>query len=432
MNGVSAQAEALLRQAATAQQRGDTAGADAALKQVLLVDPANPIALNSAGMRALDGKDFASAARYFSKAIVSDPGAPPLWMNLASAQRGLGDDAGERAALIGALDIDQRNIMAIIRLAELHERLGEAPAAAERWANLVALSQMMPDLPPGLAEVVAHAQGYVMRHQAALGTAIDSGLLDQRAAIDPLDRRRVDACIDTVLGRRRVYFNECAGMHFPFLPADEFFDPRHFPWLAEIGSHTDAIRDELLALLASGSDGMEPYVTMAPGTPENKWSGLDHSLDWSALFLWKFGQRIDAACERCPKTAAAIEALPLADMPGRAPTIFFSILKPHTRLPAHSGVTNTRAIVHLPLIVPNGCGFRVGGETREWVEGQPFAFDDTIEHEAWNDSDQLRAVLIFDVWNPHITAVERDLLRTFFAVADQSGLDPGSSGRITE
>ena len=83
-----------------------------------------------------------------------------------------------------------------------------------------------------------------------------------------------------------------------------------------------------------------------------------------------------------------------------------------------------RTIVHLPLIVPPGCGFRVGGETREWKVGEAFAFDDTIEHEAWNDSDELRAVLILDVWNPHITEAERELLQTFFRVADSSGHAP--------
>ena len=87
-------------------------------------------------------------------------------------------------------------------------------------------------------------------------------------------------------------------------------------------------------------------------------------------------------------------------------------------------MTNTRAIVHLPLIVPADCGFRVGGETRAWVEGEAFAFDDTIEHEAWNESNQPRVVLILDVWNPHLTAVERDLLRAYYAAADASGLNP--------
>jgi aspartyl/asparaginyl beta-hydroxylase (cupin superfamily) len=82
-------------------------------------------------------------------------------------------------------------------------------------------------------------------------------------------------------------------------------------------------------------------------------------------------------------------------------------------------VTNTRAIIHLPLVVPSGCRFRVGGETREWREGEAFAFDDTIEHEAWNNSDEPRVVLILDVWNPHLTLVEQELLAEYFRLFDQ-------------
>ena len=84
-------------------------------------------------------------------------------------------------------------------------------------------------------------------------------------------------------------------------------------------------------------------------------------------------------------------------------------------------MTNTRAIVHLPLIVPENCGFRVGGETREWQVGKAFAFDDTIEHEAWNDSDHYRAVLIFDVWNPHLTIAEQNVITRYYTAADATG-----------
>ena len=72
--------------------------------------------------------------------------------------------------------------------------------------------------------------------------------------------------------------------------------------------------------------------------------------------------------------------------------------------------TNTRLVVHLPLIVPPNCSFRVGNETRPWEYGKAFVFDDSIEHEARNDSDDLRAVLIFDVWNPNLPPVERELV----------------------
>ncbi len=120
--------------------------------------------------------------------------------------------------------------------------------------------------------------------------------------------------------------------------------------------------------------------------------------------------------------------MPQAELPGRAPTAFFSILKPRTRIPPHGGVTNARATVHLPLIVPPGCGFRVGGETRAWVEGRAFAFDDTIEHEAWNESDEPRVILILDVWNPYLTAVEQQMLQEFYRAADASGHNPDGEG----
>ena len=89
----------------------------------------------------------------------------------------------------------------------------------------------------------------------------------------------------------------------------------------------------------------------------------------------------------------------------------FSILDEHSRIPPHTGSDNVRATVHLPLIVPDGCGLRVGSETRIPAAGKAWVFDDTIEHEAWNDSGEPRAVLIFDIWNPLLTEPERAAVR---------------------
>lgn len=71
---------------------------------------------------------------------------------------------------------------------------------------------------------------------------------------------------------------------------------------------------------------------------------------------------------------------------------------------------NTRLLVHLPLIVPGPCRFRVCNRVREWRLGEAWVFDDTMEHEAWNDTDQLRVILIFDVWNPYLSEAERELV----------------------
>jgi len=102
----------------------------------------------------------------------------------------------------------------------------------------------------------------------------------------------------------------------------------------------------------------------------------------------------------------------MADVPGYCPTAFFSILVAKSHIPPHTGVTNTRLIVHLPLVIPPGCRFRVGSTIRDWQVGQAWVFDDTMQHEAWNDSDVPRAILIFDIWNHFMTPAEHDLVRT--------------------
>jgi aspartate beta-hydroxylase len=412
-----AEIQGALAAAREARRAGRADEAAALLHRLIGRIGEHPVALNMLGLTAMAEGRHGEAAPLFRRAIAADPASPDLWMNLAKAHRDQADDFGELQALEGALAVDQRHFMALVRLAELFERTGDERRAAERWSAVVALAGMMEERPPTLEAQLSHARAYVERQRTAFAESVDRGLMEARSGLGPLQRRRFDACIDHALGRRAIYANQCAGMHFPFLPADEFFEREHFPWLEEIEASTDAIRAELEALLAEGDDMLRPYVTMEPGTPANKWSPLDHRLDWSALHLWKDGRRDDGVCARVPRTAAAVEALPLSDLPARTPTVFFSLLKPGTHLPAHTGVSNVRTIIHLPLIVPPDCAFRVGGETREWVEGRAWAFDDTIEHEAWNRSDRIRAILIFDVWNPHITDIERDLLRRFYSVA---------------
>ena len=129
---------------------------------------------------------------------------------------------------------------------------------------------------------------------------------------------------------------------------------------------------------------------------------------WNGFYFWRHGERRDANHALCPRTSAALEALPLVRIRGNAPEVMFSVLTPGTHILPHRGVTNTRVVCHLPLVVPEDCALVVGGESRAWREGEAVAFDDTYEHEAWNRGSRTRVVLIIDVWNPHLTAAERD------------------------
>lgn len=380
--------------------------------------------LNNQGMQALRAESFAMAEKLFLQAAELDPAASSLWRNVATARRAQANDAGELQALDAAIDADRRDFMAWLRKAELHQRTGEDATALSAWNAVMQLAAQADQMPPEISAVVQRGREFVTRVTSRIADAVGGEIASLAANFDETETRRSRAFVDLALGRRTAYVNQCEGLYYPFLPADEFFDRRHFPWMPDIESATAQIRNELRVLIDDPGEALRPYVQMDKGLPDNKWSALDHSLDWGACFLWEYGQPNRAVLDRCPATAAALAALPYANIPNRAPSAFFSILKPRTRIPAHTGVTNTRSIVHLPLIVPPGCGFRVGGETRDWQEGHAFAFDDTIEHEAWNDSDELRAVLIFDVWNPHLSVREQELVARYFAAADQTGLNP--------
>lgn len=369
-------------------------------------------------MAALRAGDAPAAILAAREAAEADPQALSLWINLALACRTGGDTPGEREALERALDLDRLDFTAQLRMAQLLQREGEETKALIAWDGVGQLAQHFPGLPEAVRAELSVGTAYCETLRTRIAQATQAALSSDTDARDETEQRRIDAFAGVALGQRRIYVNECAGVHYPFLPADEFFDHRHFPWFAALEAEAGAIRAELEALLAEPGEAIRPYVRMEPGSPENKWTALDGSLDWSACFLWEYGIPNEAVIERCPHTAHVLDSLPLARIPGRAPNAFFSMLRPRSRIPAHTGVTNTRAIVHLALDVPPGCGFRVGGETRQWVEGKAFAFDDTIEHEAWNDSDERRAVLIIDAWNPHLSARECAAISAYFAAND--------------
>ena len=410
--------ETQLNEGLRARQSGRAADARRHFEAALALNPDQPLARNMLGLDALANGDAAAAAAHFERACLGDPEAPELCINLALARSRTGDREGERAALEQALAIDQRFLPALIGLAQLHEQAGEESAATERWSAVLALAGGLDSPPRELSELLAHARSYVERQRRTLAQALDEALANELEGASARDRRRAQAAADTLLGRRSIYTHQCHGLHYPFLPADEFFDREHFPWLERLEAATADIRAELEAILANPDPGLAPYVEQPPGVPDNKWSPLDRSLDWGALHLWRDGERIDEACARAPKTAALVETMPLCRIPGRAPAVFFSILKAGARIPPHTGVTNVRSIVHLPLIVPEGCTFRVGGETRPWVEGEAFVFDDTIEHEAVNPTDRDRAVLILDCWNPYLSETERAAICRIYEVSD--------------
>jgi aspartyl/asparaginyl beta-hydroxylase (cupin superfamily) len=293
---------------------------------------------------------------------------------------------------------------------DMLERQGRAHEAAQAYGAAAAVAPPMdrlhPDLRPALAKAVGYHQDYGRRMAAFLDAHLERPM--REAAGEDLGRFRDS--VDIFVGRKRRFDSQPTVYHVPHLAPIEFFPRERFAWLDAIEARTIAIRDEFLAVLRE-DHGFAPYVAYPADVPLNQWAELNQSPRWSAFHLVKMGHPVEGNASRCPATMSALTGAPQPDMRGRTPSAMFSLLKPRTRIPPHTGVTNARLVVHLPLVVPPGCGFRVGNDTREWVEGKAWVFDDTIEHEAWNDSDVLRTVLIFDIWHPDLTPAERMLVR---------------------
>jgi len=386
-----------------------------AWQQVLAAAPDHPQALYFLGQRALRGGDASTARQMLQRAANANPKEPLILVYLAMALREQGDAKGEGLALEQAIRLDPYCYPAMFLHASLLERVGKRRQAASFYKTALKIAPSAEQLPPFLKGPAARAKEAVRENAAAFDAFVRERLGAVRGRHGDAPLARFDECKDILVGTAKAFVHEPTMLHFPQVPAIPFYDRSEFPWLRDVEASTDAIAEELASLLREESADFKPYVDHPEGAPLNQWAELNRSPRWSAYFLWRDGARQDAHCRRCPRTAAALEAAPLADVPGYAPAAFFSTLEPRTRIPPHTGATNTRLIVHLPLVVPEKCGFRVGNTTREWKRGEAWVFDDTIEHEAWNDSDELRVLLIFDIWNPYLSAAERELVCALLA-----------------
>ncbi len=344
-----------------------------------------------------------------------EPADPQIKLDIALALRLQGNLAAALAALDAALAIDPYFFLALLSKGSVLEEMGKSRVAAQVYRNALRIAPRPENTPAAFEEPMGHARRIVEEDAREKAEYLRERLGDLRAGFAHESLERVEECRDIMAGTKRTYNAEPVQMHVPRLPAIPFFDRGHFPWLEQLEAETEAIREELSVLLAKGLPGFAPYVDFEPGTPENQFKELNHSDRWSSLWLWRDGKRQESAMTRCPHTAGVLEQLPLADQPGFAPTALFSALAPHTRIPPHTGSTNARLVVHLPLILPGPAGFRVGNECREWRIGEAWAFDDTIEHEAWNDSDATRVILIFDIRNPLLSAAEREMICVLLA-----------------
>ena len=377
--------------------------------QILAIDPNHGRTLTTMGQHAFRKGDLQSAHTAFQRVVDTDGSDPQHWISLALVCRKLNDEERETNAIQGALTVDPSDLLALILRANLLERQGKTRKAALAYGAVATVAPPLNRLNPDLRPAVVHAVEYRDKYNQECGVFMDQYLDShyRQYSGEKLDRFRDS--LDFMLGRKKRFDSQPMLYYVPQLTPIEFFDRGDFPWLDLIEAATDEIRNEFLQVL-DVDEGFTPYITYPADVPLNQWVELNNSPNWSAFHLLKDGKAVPQNADKCPLTMELLRGAPQPDQPGRTPTAMFSLLKPTTRIPPHTGVSNARLVTHLPLIIPEGCGFRVGNSTREWVPGKAWVFDDTIEHEAWNNSEKLRVVLIFDIWHPHLTLAERAMI----------------------
>jgi aspartate beta-hydroxylase len=372
----------------------------------------DPTALRIAALGALRRADPARARALLERAARLTPQDGGVHYTLARACEAGGDLEGALAADLTAVRLEPAHALARLHLALGLERTGEPQQALAHFTRALKDAQASghwldaASTPAALQPLVEHAVEVVRRGRRAY--------LEQ--LLEPLTAKYGRGALERVHAALRIYLGEQPAsypdprqrptfFYIPGLPASAYFDRRLFAWLAEYEALYRQIRQELESLPATRATRERVFHTDELEAANLRGGAVAPS--WDGYYFYRYGERRAENCGACPITARALDALPLIRIRAHGPEVLFSVFTAGTQLLPHRGVTNARAVSHLPLIVPADCALRVGGETHEWREGRVVVFDDTYEHEAWNRSDSVRVVLIADLWNPHLTEAER-------------------------
>jgi aspartyl/asparaginyl beta-hydroxylase (cupin superfamily) len=356
--------------------------------------------------KAVAAGDLRRAVSLLNEAAEGNPGNAELWMKVAALHRATGSPDAALDAVHRALAVSPLDFTMLLMRASLLQRLGH-PDSGQAWGHAIA---QKPDteLPPQLAAVVAEGERQHAAWIDARESRMKAAMRGVEQGADDEERRRIARFRNNVLGRTKPYYSTPTHFFFPELAQREFHPRQLFPWLSDLEAATETLASELQAVMAAERAELVPYIQYEEHLPLAQWKPLNRNPDWTAIHLWRNGELVDANARHCPRTLDLLAKFPQPTIGGSGPNAMFSLLAPNTAIPPHVGVNNARLVCHLPLVVPGGCWFRVGAETRYWKRGEGFVFDDTIEHEALNPSDELRVVFIFDVWHPDLTEAERN------------------------
>jgi aspartate beta-hydroxylase len=396
-------------------KQGKAKEAEVEFRRVLEGEPDHVEALNVVGLAALRDGDIDRALILLKRAAAVDGGQALTHLHLGRAHAAAFELDSAAAAYATALAREPKLHAARLHLAELHEKRGDTMRAVMTYARALNDAQLegrwlnASTTPVALQGAVDHAQQFVRGQRLASFAQLMEPFAK---AYGGAALRRVEQAVRIHLHLEAPVFpdprQKPTFLFFPGLPATPYLDKGLIPEIEELEAATPEIRAELNALLPSAAGRERVFHT---GELEQaNLRGLAEPPSWNGYYFFRHGERRADNCAACPNTAAALDALPLARVRGHGPEVLYSVFSPGTHLLPHCGVTNTRVVGHLPLMIPDDCALRVGGEDHHWREGEVVVFDDTYEHEAWNRSDRTRVVMIFDLWNPFLSLPERAVL----------------------
>jgi aspartyl/asparaginyl beta-hydroxylase (cupin superfamily) len=366
---------------------------------------------------ALQAGDSKKARGIFERVVAGGKADSSSWLGLAFACAQLDDNAATLDAVNKSLELDSGNIRAILFKADHLEHQGESRQALNFYRRALKLSAKFEQLPNDVMKGLQRAQQVSSRKDEEYMSFLMEKMNAEGITFAP--DSRFQESLDIISGAKDVFYQEPRRYYFPGLPQIQFYEREQFDWVATMESATDDIRSELQAVM-SGPSRFSPYLQSDAAHLNKDDESLINSTDWGALFLWEYGRLVPDIAKLFPNTVKALKAVPLPAIPGQAPMALFSKLTPDTKIPPHNGFLNTRLICHLPIIVPENCGaLRVGNEERPWKEGEMLVFDDSMEHEAWNTSDEERVVLLFEIWRPELNDEERSLITSMLVAVKE-------------
>lgn len=412
------QLQLLNANAETLAREGRHDDAERLVRQIVEAAPRHVPGLQYLASRALARNDLKQAQDYLESAIRWAPRMPMLHQNLGIVLRARGFHAGALKAFSFALRIDPGLGMIWVQLGDVLISQGRREEALGAYCRSELILGFLLRAASGtqgrVGQTLARAGNILLRARVQ---AVDKALEQVRRRYAAEELTRAESAVRTILHTEKAKFSDPLQRpdfaYFPGMEASPFFDRRKFPFLRDLEQGTRKIRQEL-ELALKEHEKLQPYVDIA-GEPGDVWRGLNHSTQWSSYHLYRNSDPITEHCERCPETYRIVQSLPMPQLPGQSPEVFFSILRPGTHIPPHCGLANYKLTVHLPLILPSGCAIRVGDQTRNWRVGECLVFDDSFEHEAWNKGDSLRAVLILEAWHPDVRKPEREFLGVAFS-----------------